>query len=156
MGARMGSGGMSWIVGIGVAMMAVAAASCTTSTVAPGDVIETSLDGLAGLVGPIEIDRVDVAVRSGSAGATVKADVRATALEPIDSLQLDYCGPPLTFLSVDGSTVGVTLEDDRLRAPLHAPLGADTDFAFRFLTVMPPDDMAGRDVAEMAAALLCR
>lgn len=172
----MGSGRMPWIVGLSVSVMAAVAASCSpstgsaaaasdpttslptpaSSTAARGDVIETTLEGLSGLVGPIDISHLDVSIRRGSPGAAITANVRATALETIDSLQLDYCGPPLTFFSVDGSTVVATLEDNRLRARLHSPLRADTEFAFRLLTVMPVDHVAVEDVGDLAAGLLCR
>lgn len=169
----MRSGGFSWIVAMGVPTVAVLTASCDTGAgstadlatslpspasfaAVPGDVIETALELSVGTVGSIDISHFDVSARSGSSSIAFKADVRATALEAIDTLELDYCGPPLTFLSVDGSTVVVTLENDQLLAPLHSPLQADTEFAFRFLTEVPLDHVPELDVGDVVDDLLCR
>lgn len=126
------------------------------SAVAPGDVMETTIEELIAPVGPVDVRRVDLSVRTGSSGMTVRADFRATARETIDSLELDYCGPPMTFFSVDGSTVDAVVEDSNLRAPLHSPLPADADFEFRFLTVVPSGEMPPEDPAQVATELLCR
>lgn len=165
----MRSGGLSWIAvaafasSCGQGTGSAEAGNLTTSlrtpasfAAAPGDVLEMTLEPPIGFVGPIDISRLDVTVRSGPSGTTVKTDVRATALETIDTLHLNYCGPPLNFLSVDGSTVVVTVEDDELRAPLHSPVQAESDFAFRFLTVVPLDHVAEGDIGDVAADLLCR
>lgn len=167
---------LSWSTGLSALMVAACVTSGGTGTgstadvgdvtasvpapaslaTAPGEVIETTLEMPVGLVGPIDVARSDVSVRNGPSGTAVKVDVLARALETIDTLQLDYCGPTLTFVSVDGSTVVGRLENDILHAPLHSRLEANTEFTFRFLTVVPLDHVAQRDAGDVAAHLLCR
>lgn len=172
----MRSGGMRRVGGSAVLAVAVVLTSCgsdvgstsraievatpgqapVVSALAPGDVWETTLEEPVAPVGPLDVQRVDLSLRTGSSGMAVRADFRATTLETIDTLEMAYCGPPVIFLAVDGSTVDAVVEGSRLRAPLHAPVPAEADFGFRFLAVVPADRTSSEDPAQIAAELLCR
>lgn len=104
-----------------------------------------------------EVTASNLAVHHDATGSAVKADMHARALQSMDELRFEYCGPPLTFLSVDGSTVEATVEGRVLRAPLYSPLRPEDEFSFRFMTTVSRHGVADhRAVAEIAAALLCR
>lgn len=123
-------------------------------TVAPRDAVADA-EELASH-GLFDISRSDLSLRDGPSGTTVRADFSATARQAIQIFELDYCGPPVVFLSVDGSTVEATRHEGILRARLHAPLQADDDFGFRFLTIVPRDEAAQRDLRDVTAELFCR
>lgn len=106
--------------------------------------------------GFFDVNRSDLTFRHGPSGTTIRGDFRATARQASQSFELDYCGPPLVFLSIDGSTVETIVHEGTLRAPLHLPLEPGDDFSFRFLTVVPRDEAAPRDIAEVADGLFCR
>lgn len=156
---------------IGILAVVLATASCTggaeqaaaaptaagAGETATGSPAEGSVAGAALGDGTFEVHTFDLSVRHAPATTAVQADVRATAAETIERLEFDYCGPPLLFLSIDGSTVMTTLADRTLRAELDAPLQEGMEFGLRFLAVVPreqaPPDLPLPDVA---AELLCR
>lgn len=118
---------------------------------------EAPADPAPGDTQAVELTDLDISVVRSTSGAILHAHFRAVARRAGDVLVLDYCGPALLLMSVDGSTVDISQEARTIRAELHRPLRPGEPLSFRILATVPTEpDLPAANVRELAAQLLCR
>lgn len=134
-----GRNGMGYV--IGYLTLAAIGFLAVTVWITPG-----SADATATSPPPFDIRRTTIAQRAaGTSGWSVDARLEAIANEQLRTVELAYCGPAPMLVTVDGSTVDVTVSGQRLRAELHTPVPAGQRFELGIMTAA-----AGREDGTMS------